>query len=553
MPTAVALVASGPHEERQPGRVRRWLSPLWRPFAWVARTSGQGYRRLTAFVVEHGVVAVVATVVLLGATGLLYTRMQTDFLPHMDEGSIILDYWTPPGTSLTDTDAMLVQAEKVIMALPDVSGYSRRTGTQLGFFITEPNRGDYVIDLKPRAQRRAIDAVIEELRQRLAASQPGLHTDFGQLLEDNIGDLTGGTPQPIDVKIFGGELSTLQAKARAAAKIVAGVAGVADVFDGIVIAGPALDVHVDSWAAARSGLTTDDIQAAVDPAVVGSVVDQVRVGEKMYDLRVIADKQADLSRLPIRVPSGALLLLGDVARVTTGQPEAEIDRENLKTFIGVTARLSGRSLGQAMAEIRSAVAQKLPLVGGMSIEYGGLYAQQQASFRDLFYVLIVGLLLVSVVVLFEFADWRAPIVTALCALAVLTGVFLLLMVTGQTLNISSYVGAIMVVGIVGENAIFVIHEARLELRKGTPPRQAWRVAALRRARPVAMTILATACALAPIAVAIGQGSQLMQPLAIAVIGGFALSGPVVLLLLPGLYRLMDPHGRLGATRRPSGS
>jgi len=198
-----------------------------------------------------------------------------------------------------------------------------------------------------------------------------------------------------------------------------------------------------------------------------------------------------------------------------------------------------------MAEVRQQIAREVQLGPGMRIEYGGLYQQQQQSFRSLFYVLLAGLLLVSVVVLFEFADWRAPVVTSLCAMTGLAGVLALLLLTGQTLNISSYVGAIMMVGIVGENAIFVIHEARLALLAGHSVEDAWAEAAERRVRPVAMTILATAFALAPLALALGQGSQLMQPLAIAVIGGFVLSGPIVLLVLPGLYRLLDPHGSLG--------
>jgi multidrug efflux pump subunit AcrB len=231
--------------------------------------------------------------------------------------------------------------------------------------------------------------------------------------------------------------------------------------------------------------------------------------------------------------------------VSTGTPETEINRENLRTYVGVTARLSGRDLGGAMADIRQHIARDLTLGPGMSVEYGGLYEQQQKSFRGLLYVLLAGLVLVSVVVLFEFTDWRAPIVTAVCAAAVLSGVLAALLLTGMTLNISSYVGAIMMVGIVGENAIFVIHEAQLGLRGGKSVKVAWTDAAHRRLRPVAMTILATAFALAPLALALGEGSQLMQPLAIAVIGGFVLSGPIVLLVLPGLYHLLDPHGSLG--------
>jgi multidrug efflux pump subunit AcrB len=512
----------------------------------IGRPLRDGYAGTVRLFVRRGLLSVILTAALVGIAWVFYGRIGTDFLPDMDEGSIILDYWSPPGTSLSETDAMLREAERVIMSLPDVASYSRRTGTQLGFFITEPNRGDYVIKLKPRAQRRGVDDVIDELRTRIAAVEPALHTDFGQLLEDNIGDLTGGEPQPIDIKIFGTDPAILEQKAEQVAQIISGVSGVEDVFNGITIAGPALQVHVNPVAATRFGLTTQSIAAAVEPAITGSVAGQIRIGDRMYDLRVLSPGTAPLDELRIRAgpPSNALVPLSAVATVSTGTAEAEIDRENLKTFLGVTARLSGRDLGGVMAEIRQRLSRDLRLLPGMSVEYGGLYAQQQQSFRSLLYVLLSGLVLVSVVVLFEFADWRAPIITSLCAIAVLPGVLGALLLTGMTLNISSYVGAIMMVGIVGENAIFVIHEARLALRAGRTVPEAWSQAAHRRLRPVAMTILATAFALAPLALALGEGSQLIQPLAIAVIGGFVLSGPIVLLLLPGLYRLFDPNGRL---------
>jgi CzcA family heavy metal efflux pump len=526
---------------------RKW-TPLAQKLSSIGQLTGRGYRRIVDVFVARGPLSVAVIVVLLGATYVLYGRIGTDFLPAMDEGSIILDYWTPPGTSLSETDAMLRAAERVISSTPDVASYSRRTGTQLGFFITEPNRGDYVIKLKPIAQRRGVDQVIEALRAGIAAVEPAIHTDFGQLLEDQIGDLTGGAPQPIDVKIFGSDPAVLAQKADETAAILSRVSGVADVFNGITIAGPALQMRVDPVAATRLGLTTQSVAQAVEPAIAGTVAGQVRIGDRTYDLRVLAaDSTSPLSDLKIRTgpPSAALVPLSSVATISTGMPEVEINRENLKTYVGVTARLSGRDLGSAMSEIRQRITRDLKLSPDMSVAYGGLYEQQQQSFRGLLYVLLAGLVLVSVVVLFEFGDWRAPIVTAACAAAVLAGVLASLLLTGMTLNISSYVGAIMMVGIVGENAIFVIHEAQIGLRSGKSVRDAWTDAALRRLRPVAMTILATALALTPLALAIGEGSQLMQPLAIAVIGGFVLSGPIVLFVLPGLYRLLDPHGMLG--------
>jgi len=489
----------------------------------------------------------------LGVGGyLLVKSLETDFLPAMDEGSIILDYWTPAGTSLEETTGMLREVERVIQSIPDVAGYSRRTGTQLGFFITEPNRGDYVIELKPRKQRRPVEEVISELRTKIAAVEPAVNTDFGQLLEDNIGDLTGGVPQPIEIKVFGENQATLRRTAKKVATIAENVQGVEDVFDGITISGPTLRIDPKPAELSRRNLTTQDLHQDVQTALVGTVAGDLRIGERVYDVRVFTPGERDLSRLHLLADDGSSIPLTDVARVSTGAPEAEIDRDDLKTYLGVTARLSGRSLGGAVAEIKRQLEQKLSLPAGMSLEYGGLYAQQQSSFKGLLGVLLAGLVLVAVVLLFELGDWRAPLLVALIALAVLPGVLGALLLTGMTLNISSFVGAIMMVGIVGENAVFVIHEARMQLREAglAKPlsrqrvRDAWATAARRRIRPVVMTILATASALAPLALALGEGAQLLQPLAIAVIGGFVLSGPLVLWVLPVLYCRLDPNGRL---------
>lgn len=514
-----------------------------RPVPRSSRLSRIGHHVLDA-TLAHPTIAGLASLLLLGAGAFLQSRLGSDFLPTMDEGSIILDYWSPPGTSLTDTDAMLREVEHVLGGMPDVASWSRRTGTQLGFFITEPNRGDYVIRLKPRGERRDVDEVIDDLRTQIDDAEPAVHVDFGQIVEDNIADLTGGAVQPIDVKFYGEDHALLEETVRRAAAIVAKVPGVEDVFDGIVIAGPALDVKVDSAASTRLGLPTEMIHAAVEAASRGTVAGDVLLGERVYDVRVRTPAPASLSDLRLRSASGALLPLSAVAQVTTGAPEAEIDRENLKSFLGVTARLSGVDLGSSIGAIRTRLAAELPLPPGMSLEFGGQYEQQQASFRGLLAVLFAGLLLVSVILLFEFGDWRAPVLTTFVALVSLAGVFAALALTGMTFNISSFVGAIMMVGIVGENAIFVIHEAREALRAGIPVRQAWATAAIRRARPVAMTVLATAFALAPLAFALGEGAQLQQPLAIAVIGGFVLSGPLVLLVLPSLYAALDPQGRL---------
>jgi Cu/Ag efflux pump CusA len=499
-------------------------------------------------------VSLALVAVLLAGGWLLYGVIGSDFLPEMDEGAIVLDYWTPPGTALTDSDQMLSEVEKIIASLPDVASYSRRTGTELGFFVTEPNRGDFLIQLKPRKSRRGVDEVTDELRTKIAASQPAIRADFGQVLEDVIGDLSGGVPQPIDVKIYGEDQGLLLGKARAAAAILGKVDGVEDVFDGITVAGPKLSVRVIPEALPRFGLTAEALLSEIQPAMGGTVACSLRIRERLYDIRVFSRNPTSalavdaLRSLPVQTPSGALVPLSALAEVSTGTPEIEIQRENLRSYLGVTARLSGRSLGSAVGEIRSKLASGLALPSGMTLDFGGAYEQQQSSFKGLLGVLFGGLLLVAVVLLFQFGDWRAPLLTVVVALTVLTSVLGSLIVTGMTLNISSFVGAIMMVGIVGEKAVFLIHDAREELRRGIPVKDAWAEASRKRLRAVMMTIFSTAFALAPLAVALGEGSQLQQPLAIAVIGGFILSSPLVLLILPSLYAWMDPKGKLAGVQ-----
>ena len=446
--------------------------PLPKPGAWRRRIS-EAYGATTRRLLKHRWMAVLLLAALLLGGFELYRTLGTDFLPSMDEGAIILDYWSPPGTSLTDTNAMLDQAEKVILALPDVATYSRRTGTQLGFFVTEPNRGDYVIQLKPRSERRPVDDVIEDLRAKLASLEPALHTDFGQLLEDNIGDLTGGVPQPIDVKLFGFRTENPRRQGPLCVGAVSKVRGVADVFDGVVIAGPSLDIRVRPEAIAREGLSTQDIQAVTAPALLGTVAGQLRVADRLYDLRVLASHAGPLASLPVRAGKGAMLPLDMLATVGTGAPETEIDRENLASYVGVTARLNGRDLGSAIGEIRSKIRTSGVLPRDISVRFGGQYEQQQASFRSLLYVLLGGLVLVAVLVLVLFGELRVAGATVVTALAALTGSLGALWLTGMTLNISSYVGAIMMVGIVGENAIFVAREAKLALDQGLSSQQAW--------------------------------------------------------------------------------
>ena len=479
--------------------------------------------------------AVVAVLIVLAV--LVQRGLGTGFLPEMDEGSLILDYIAPPGTSLTVTDQMLQEVEKEIDVTPEIASWSRRTGDQLGFFVTEPNIGDYVLRLKG-GRRRGAEAIADDLRARIEAREPALAIEFGQLVEDVIGDLIA-TPQPIEIRVFSEDRAVCESKAREVATLIEDVPGVVDVNSGVVVSGPTVRM-VPRAEAARAGVDAERLSQAVTPAVAGIDVGEIVRGIRAWPVRVTLPPPQGLggagafAALAVPVRAGGRARLGDLATIEIDPGETEIHRDDLRGMVAVTARLSGRDLGSAVREIQRRLAASVALPPDASIQYGGLWAQQQASFRDLALVLLAVTSLVALVLLVSFRSWVQLFAVLAVVAASLFGVFAALSLSGMTFNIASYVGAIMTVGIVAENAFFLVASHRAALGRGLAPIEAARAAAHRRARPVLMTTVAGIAALVPLALGIGSRATLLQPLAIAVIGGFTTSAPLLLAVLPAL-------------------
>ena len=467
----------------------------------------------------------------------LQATLGSGFLPEMDEGSLIMDYNAPPGTALGETDRMLREIERKISAVPEIASWSRRTGDQLGFFITEPNRGDYVLRLRAKRTRSAED-VADDLRAQIEASQPALQIEFGQLVEDVIGDLTSN-PQPIEVRVFCEDRSLAESKAQSLAQLLSRIRGVVDVKDGVVVSGPNVTL-TPAPAAARAGLDASALARAVEPAIAGVRVGEIVRGARAWDVRVTLPRtlglngNAILSALEVPTGPGRRMRLGDLATLRTDPGETEITRDNLRTMVSVTARLSGRDMGSAMTEIQRRIRHELALPPNVTVQYGGLWAQQQSSFRGLVAVLLGVVALVALVLLLAFRSWSALAAVLLVAASSLVGVFAALHLGQVTFNISSFVGAIMTVGIVSENAYFLLAAYGSYRRQGAARAEAARAASTRRARPILMTTFAGIAALAPLALGIGSGATLLQPLAIAVVGGFCASAVLLLLVLPSL-------------------
>jgi len=473
----------------------------------------------------------------------LYGQLESEFLPFMDEGGFVLDYHAPWGTGLSETDRQLRQAEAILRATPELESYSRRTGAELALGISQAHKGDFLVKLKA-GRARPTEAVIAGLRDQLHAAVPGLHWEFAGILGDLIGDLTW-SPKPVEVKLFSTDIEWLKRKAPQIEAELGKIAGVVDTFDGLETTGPALGLRLRPTDAQRFGLTANEVAAAVGAAMLGQKSSYVLEGDRVIPIRVRMDTdvtgQIDhLRELPLRATDGTTVKLSQVADVVPEPGQLELHREDLRQLVAVSARLEGRDLGSAMAEIQTKLGQDPSLPAGV-LEFGGLYQQQQASFRQLLVVLLAALFLVFTVLLAEFRSFLEPAAILSGSVLALCGTVLAWYLTGTSVNIISLLGAIIGVGVVAKNGILMLDSVRPLLAQGMGLEDALAASGRRRLRPVLMTSLAAALGLAPLAYGIGAGSDMLRPLAIAVIGALCLSVLLSLVATPTVYFLLKKN------------
>lgn len=500
----------------------------------------QGYQGILQRWLRRPLLVLLLVVPLLLVGGLAFTRVGTGFMPQMDEGGFILDYLSPPGISLQETDRLLRQVEAIIRANPYVDTYSRRTGLQLGGGLTEANQGDFFVRLKS-GSRPDTEAVMGQVRGEVEKTVPGLDIELSQLMEDLIGDLVA-VPQPIEIQLYGDDPAQLSATAGKVAAAVGRIGGVVGVRNGINPAGDALTVQVDPARAALEGLdpagVTDQVAAAID----GTVAAQLPTDGKVVGVRVrlpaaTHQRLEQVAALPIRAGDGHLLPLSRVATLREVQGQPQITRDNLKRMVAVTGRISGRSLGATIADVKRVLARPGLLPKGMYYQLGGLYQQQQQAFRGLSIVMLAAIALVFTLLLFLYESFRVALVILAMPLLAIPAVFAGLWLTGIELNISAMMGMTMIVGIVTEVAIFYFSELE-QAAAGMPLHEALHEAGRHRTRPILMSTLAAMLTLLPLALALGGGSQMQQPLAVAIISGLLVQVPLVLLLMPVLYALL---------------
>ena len=473
-----------------------------------------------------------------------YRALGSDLLPEMDEGGFILDYIMPAGSSLSETNRVLKHVERILHSLPEVESTSRRTGLQMGLAaVTEANTGDVTVKLKNKRDR-GIDEVIADARAQIKKTEPALDVEFTQVLQDMIGDLSNA-PEPIQIKIFSSNTALLNDLGPRIGDAIAKVNGVVDIQNGIdnTISGPATDFQIDPGIAARTGFTPTEIAEDATSILDGvTTTDPVIANGKPYTVRVRLGDETRQSLETIQntifnSATGKLATLGSLAQITQLPPQNEIRRENLQQLITVTARLEGSDLGTAIAKVQQAIAA-MHLPREVRIEYGGTYQEQQQSFHELLRVLILSLALVFGVLLAEFRNFSAPIAILTSSVLSIAGVVLALLVTRTTFNVASFMGLIMVIGIVAKNGILLLDADERYRHEGGSARDAMVHAAQRRLRPILMTAMAAICGMLPLAFALGSGSQMLQPLAIAVIGGLAISMILSLIVTPVIYYLL---------------
>ncbi len=516
----------------------------------------RAYEKLVRWSLGHRGLIAGATGLSVLAAVLLFARLETGFLPEMDEGGFVLDNWTAPGTSLAETNRLDHLIEAQVHQLPEVASYLRRTGAEMGPFATEQNTGEIVVKLKPRSLRtRNIYETMDELRSNILKNVPGVRIEFVQVLQDMIGDMEGN-PEPVEVKVFGSNMPELERMAGEITAKLRQIPGLVD-FSTIQRGNPEIVVRVDPVLAGRLGMTVEQVSQQVSAGLLGIVPTDLRQTDRTIGIRIrfpdaVRFDYQHVQQFPIVTPNKQIIPLSALAAVEQVRGESELTRENGRLMIAITARLEGRGLGSAIREVERAL-QSVAFPVGTTYEIGGLYESQQGSFRELLAVLGLALGAVFIVLVIQFRAFRPALIILSAAPLSLLGVFGMLMVTGTQLNVSSFMGIILMVGLVVKNGIILFEYVhRLWEEQGLPLREALVEAGKIRVRPILMTTLCTLFGLLPLALGLGSGSELQRPLALAVIGGLTISTFVTLLVMPVLYSLLERR-RGQESASPTGS
>ncbi len=525
-----------------PVLARMFMKPEQTKEGFIMRGFTRAYEATLHWCLRFRLVVVAAAILILTGSVWMFNTLGSTFMPSIDEGAFVLDYILPPGTALAETDRILRHIETFLKETPEVESYSRRTGAELGLAVTETNTGDFLIRLK-KDRTRGEEEIISELREKIAESEPVIETEFPHIMEDLVADLVS-SPEPIEIKIYHPNTATFQKVAEDIEAWLPKVQGVVDITNRTVLIGPAVNFRVNLQKAQRAGFTVADIAATESAMVDGDLASTIIKDNRKIGIRVrypaeYRQSTDKLKSLLMTSATGQTVPLSSIADVEIEEGQYEIHRDNLRDMSSVTARLEGRDLGSGVAEIQARLFKEVNIPPGTEIEFGGVYKTQQESYQSLGQVFVASILLIFVILVFEFRSFTHPIAILIATILCTFGALLALQLTGQTLNICSLMGGIMVIGIVHKNGILMLDSERhFSEELGMPAQEAVFEAGRRRLRPILMTALATISGMLPLALGIGAGAQMLRPLAIAVIGGVAASMILSLLITPVLFLIL---------------
>jgi len=524
-PLAVVFIST---KKKRPGRVMPKIVGI--------------QQRLLKKLIRWPVITIFLVLLFSGIALFSYLKIPSGFLPEWDEGTIVHDYLAPPGSSIEGTKSMLKSIAAYIMTIPEVKTYSLRTGRSLAHPRTHANDGDFVISLKQGHKRSSFE-IMDQIREFDRTHEPRLEPELFQVLPDRLNDLSGEIA-PIVIKVFGEKLPIIQQTAAQIADSLEKIDGAVDVYKGFFNSEPELTIRVDPEAASRYGLSVSEVSQTVHMALWGDDVTQMMEGLKMIPVRIRYPRQdfnhvEKIKKLPIFLASiNRVLLLDEVANIKKVPGKTDIDHENLSQVVNIKAHISGRDLGSIIEDVKNMLSH-ISLPPGVTIEIGGQYQSQKQSFSQLILILAFGILLVFSILLFEFKSFRTAGVVLLGTILSVSGVFLMLWITHIPLDISAFMGMIMIIGVVVNNGILIIDYTENYLKEKADVAEALLMASQVRMRPILMTMLATIFGFLPLAFAMGEGSEMLQPLAVSMIGGMSLSMFLSLLVIPGLYWMVN--------------
>ncbi|MFN2449242.1 MAG: efflux RND transporter permease subunit [Candidatus Baltobacteraceae bacterium] len=514
-----------------------WLMPQTRVHkddtGLIARLLAR-YEPLLRWTLAHRAAVYAASTVVLIVTFVLLARLPSDFLPHLDEGQFEVRYSMPVGTTIGASDAAATTLERIATHDPAVLSVGRFTGIDTNGYSPTPVRtGTIRIRLKPQSSRQPYEVVSDRLRAEFSSAVPAAQFDFHQILEDMINDLSGA-PSPIEVTLSGVDQQQLVKLANGLAGRIGKVPGIADVFSGVTYDDPSLRLNPNGSRLAALNITAADLGSAVQAASQGDVATSISGPLNLVPVRVsLPGSSTDFGSMLLPTANGPVAL-GSVANVQSDRLSTDITEINGEHVMNLSANYGGANLSTVVAGVNRAIADA-HLPPGYNASIGGAYRAQQQSFREFFEVIVIAVALVYFVMLATFQSFRLPLVILTAIPLALIGVAAALFLTGTPFNVSSFMGLLLLVGLIVKNGILLIDVANRRRREGAPVQQALVDAGRTRLRPIVMTTFAAIGGLLPLAFGIGAGSAMEQPLAIAVIGGLSTATIFTLVVIPVLY------------------